>query len=741
MLEWDIYASNILHDSKTTCKLKYTTLPSETYYYQDGDYIFNKTNIIINEELSELPKNNINVISLSNINQFKIIWLKNRPLKTQGEGQVLPTHEAFFNGYTGALWPYRDTSSFWMGVWKDTWKSIDAPNIYVTDNTISSTYSMFETHNFLITSWYTFQGTGTGGFIRPVNLSIVRYTQGFVDKSPPAPNISQYPTIGDYRVLPYINTPFSSNNYKAWPVVPQLPLFTFYKETNKKTIKVDWWLKRTLAAIHYGERSRITLYYIDGRIEHYAFLGMDLWDYNDGDTIDLDEILKRATLDYSYHRKDLYSVSNYTASWLAPIMWLWWPYAKDINNSANYLDNYTQSTGGEWYWKMYVSKIQNEDYLGKAAQLFGSCEKVMFKINDDYDIKLQLTTQHKELQYINPYGVIDLNGYETSLSFDEKQKLKQLIFTVREYITLSGNNYVVEMLSKGSRVIRESKGSNYAYFKSNNYDNYIFSNSSSLAIAKSQLQFNKVMSGLLGGLGIVGSIAKFPFTMLGSGLNFAMMGGMLANAFKADAQEAMSKGFTLGAKKGGILGTESVASSGLNTISNVMNADYAIQSLDAKLQDMKTLNTIDYSNDTQIAMGNYFKFGDNFNWTTKNYKPWTEESSRTYIQELQNRPSHFMIIKAYTKEYMDLINTYYKVYGWRVNTIIDLDKEILKRPWYDYIQIDSIVNTNIPAVFREYIIKDLQDGIWLLNQANLKDINSIATKDNLLKVSTYNEKS
>lgn len=706
-LTWDIFANKILQNSSITCKLKYTTLPELTYYYKDAIPIYNKTNILLKEGFSDLPKTKQEIITLGKIEPWTVNWLNSRKYSDDEDASKDVTYQSL---YQSDVVLGTSPNSYWIapsyGFGNEWFKSI------VTNaNTITTTYSIYNSFLGLLVAWWlknptTGKNNKVFQLMYESNTSLQWYDQWkYADDSYNAMNTKNYvaPIVSSENILKYMN----------------------------KTIK--WYDYRKLAGVWAGTNLvnngtfEIMFYFIDGSCWYHACNShSELRRYlttTTSPTFQYDDIVRYFEIDKTtYHRNNIRSNKN--ERYYAPILYQWLAYVNgdgDIRSQAIFatrmkkydLENFNTTKKGNL---CLISPIINEYVMSNASRLWGKIYEYKIPLDIDNDIKLSYTSTHTHITFLNPYVSIELNGYELFLRDD------LLSMLVREYLAISGTSYSLETYNKEYYNIYENKTSDYAFVRSSAYDSYMYSNSSQVNLAKNQAKFNLAMTAISGVVNTVSEVAKLPFAILGSGMNFAMGAGVISNALGGHTQTAIENGMELGMKKGALTGGQSIFNSLMNTVSGIVNADFALKQIDAQLNDMKNVYTSRYSNETQAAINNY-RLYRNY------YEPYWNQGttwSRFKYNSIQN---DILLIHSYSNDIKNVLNTFYKLYGWKNNEIYTITDKAKKNPKYDYIQVENIISEDIPAVYKDYIIREINNGIWLLNDPNLKTL-EIPFKDN-----------
>lgn len=370
-------------------------------------------------------------------------------------------------------------------------------------------------------------------------------------------------------------------------------------------------------------------------------------------------------------------------------------------------DEYTKTTlYKEWEnsgYKPIGYYIEDLESFGNNQNFYTYRFESQLYTDENYDIKLSLSSIHNKLFIIGSCFTYEITSYE-SFIYNET-----LIGYLQEFITINENNKLSITFKNrdNEKYINVVDCYDFYIKKSNEYVNYLLTNGSQYMTSKSYAntmvdltnQMNSAKEGMSifdSIMSIFGAVTSTGASVLSGASEFGVVGAgvMGANAGVRGIQN-------IGDSVGNIVTTQ------IQNQMNLATAQNAVNMLNSQAQDLKRNLSYSYSNKAfdYIATLNSYggKFGD------------------------------ILLCKiSYTDDVKDKINWFYKLYGWKNGNQYELTSDTKKSPKFDYIEMQNIFTTGLPAIWKDMVVNFLKAGIWLINDETIEDINAVEFKENIL---------
>lgn len=369
-------------------------------------------------------------------------------------------------------------------------------------------------------------------------------------------------------------------------------------------------------------------------------------------------------------------------------------------------------------WEIWYPYFKGTSYNTKAIFAmedllwmfdYQVCTTYKFDISDDYDIKLTMSSLYNQLIVYSSYFKCELSNYDCVNS----SEYMNIYFS--EMLTFDFTNKMVITLKD-----EDDEFKNYNFFtdiysysmtKSSDYTNFLLTNSSqymlSSVYAYNMKQQTEDLSGIMNDQAIynivmnsIGALANTGLSTVIGTAKFGKVGGAVSGG-----SSAISGIASIG---------NSVFQQGETQIQqqmNVLSAEYACDKLNAQRQDLQSNYTLQGNNSTL----QYIQFAVANNLSLKEF------SSNIYVLSL-----------TLTDSIRDKVNWFFKLYGWKNGNQYEFDASVRKSPKFDYIQMDNIFISGCPKIWIDMICTIFKEGLWLINDETLEDINNLDFKENIL---------
>lgn len=347
----------------------------------------------------------------------------------------------------------------------------------------------------------------------------------------------------------------------------------------------------------------------------------------------------------------------------------------------------------------YISNLNDYGIGNEYAYQF----KSQLYTDDNYDIKLSLCSFHNSLVIISGSFVYEITSYESFIYSDT------LIGELKEFLLIGENNKISITFKNRDKEKYINMVDCYDYYlkKSDAYTDYMLTNGSqymqSKSYAETMLELTKQMNDAQIGLATFNTV----MSVFSGGANTfvaQMMGKKSfgeAGMYGMGASSAISGISNVGNNVGDLITTS------IQNSMNLASAQNAVDMLNAQAKDLKRNLDVSYSNKGFDYLATLDSYGGNV--------------------------GDILLYKiSYSSDVKDKINWYYKIFGWKNGNQFELTSDTKKSPKFDYIEMKNIFTNGLPAIWMDMIVNFFKDGIWLINDETIEDINTIEFKDNIL---------
>lgn len=323
--------------------------------------------------------------------------------------------------------------------------------------------------------------------------------------------------------------------------------------------------------------------------------------------------------------------------------------------------------------------------------------------DENYDIKLFLSSIHNGLYLISGSFTYEITSYESFIYSDT------LIGYLQEFLLVGENNKIAITFKNrdGNKYINLVDCYDYYLKKSDSYTDYMLTNGSQYMTAKSyastMVDLTQQMNSAKEGIAIFDSIMSIFSAVTSTGAS------ILSGASEFGVMGAGVMGANSGVRGVQNIG-DSVGNIVTTQIQNQMNlatAQNAVNMLNAQANDLKRNLDVSFSNKGFDYLSIVKSYGGN-------------------VGDI------LLYSVSYSSDVMDKINWFYKIYGWKNGNQFELTNNVKKSPKFDYVEMQNIFTTGLPAIWKDMVVNFFKAGIWLINDETIEDINAVEFKDNIL---------
>lgn len=721
----DIFSKNFLQDYNISGIVKQSTLPELRYYYKKGKLVFDKSNILYNEGF-RFPKTNWNVVEVldySNVvnyldarlsNDFSVFLVKSRdPLGEVGNQNTMFNY--WVRDLTKLTWEqiagYGKNFALSYIYTQNTEGNNYKSQIVASDNVIKPFRWFLRQSYACFKNWYVgdFNNGGPSYWTLTQNITLDYNIDNY--------NISADTTDSAYglntqsRGFRWQDNPILRVNgveYKISTKNNFFELFSWYApngntfwydENGRYTNDIPCFLLYTRDRVAYRiENVKAFIIWMQGTCDENKVCYIDdLWDrYSDEieDDLNLKEIglkifkIGNVKGNYSLTNKD--DVRDVRQDYcLSRVAKIWTPYIFETNG-FNELAIFSSKQLG--WMNDYEVKVDYD-----------------FNLEDEYDIKLKMSYFNNELTFFGLFFSQEL------INYDAYNSSSKLTFYISEILSFDYSNKLSitfrERSNKFKEYVMYCDIYSYTMTKSDNFTNYMLNNGSQYMVsqvyAMNNLELNKQMQENMNSQAAFNVVWSIFQGMSNTGLS-TLMGGEKFGTGGAIASGVSSGLSAVGNTINSVYSQESTRIQGEMS---VLSAKNAINQLNAQRSDLSKSSVLNYTNSTT-------QYYQNYSALTSKINLWEDKA--------------FILSKTYSNEVKEKINWFYKLYGWKNGNQFLLKSNVKKSPKFDYIEMDNIFITGIPKIWMDMIVNVFREGVWLINDENLENLNYVNFKENIL---------
>lgn len=708
-LVMDVFSKEILKNYKLTGTITQSTLPECRYYYKDNKLVFDNANMVYNEGF-QFPKTSSSfqvVYSAKEVvNSIQHLFYINQqvifnPLHCLldpnylNDDSLVPNEKDYGVGGIVYIWESDDFLTYALDCADENVLKVVSPCLYfsfinlgtILGKKIDDTNDIKNLPSFNQEFNNPSQGINSNGLI----LS-VRYATIFELSLPE--NISTYNNNN-------INIKSKDDFYNAYGIANGL-ITLFKRDLSGDTYEI----------VDFSNIEN----YMDGN-DFY----LDDFVINEGTFLQSNSIVVYFYNEDEEEKQILIGEINYENN-LAGDFWNYYRYQyynilkceeNDINEQADWSNSYNRTDESYKESNLYKT-YQNENVKLIGSVItdlndYSSNNFYMYKFNtklynnENYDIKLFLSSIHNGLYLISGSFTYEITSYESFIYSDS------LIGYLQEFLLIGENNKIAITFKNrdGKKYINLSDCYDYYLKKSDSYTDYILTNGSQYMTSKSyadtMVDLTTQMNSAKEGIAIFDSIMSIFSAATSTGASIL-----------SGASEFGVVGAGVMGANAGVRGIQNIGNSVGNVVTtqiqnqmNLASAQNAVNMLNAQANDLKRNLDVSFSNKGFDYLSIVKSYGGS-------------------VGDI------LLYSVSYSSDVMDKINWFYKLYGWKNGNQYELTSDVKKSPKFDYVEMQNIFTTGLPAIWKDMVVNFFKAGVWLINDETIEDINAVEFKDNIL---------